>query len=90
MPCKDRKTLTLFNTITAVIETKGCWNRELRTAMKTQLVDDYLVRLCRARWNLFDRVVLSKRSELSPRRISKSRTSAGFPDPGENFPVRPI
>jgi hypothetical protein len=34
-----------FNTITTVIETKGCWNRELRTAMKTQLVDDYLVRL---------------------------------------------
>jgi hypothetical protein len=34
-----------FNTIAAVIETKGCWNRELRTAMKTQLVDDYLVRL---------------------------------------------
>ena len=34
-----------FNTITAVIETKGCWNRELRTAMKAQLVDDYLMRL---------------------------------------------
>ena len=31
---------------------------------------------------------LSERSELSPRRISKSRTSARFPDPGENFPVR--
>ena len=34
-----------FNTITAVIETKGCWNRELRIAMKIQLVDDYLMRL---------------------------------------------
>jgi hypothetical protein len=34
-----------FNVITAVIETKGCWNDELLTAMKTQLVDDYLVRL---------------------------------------------
>jgi hypothetical protein len=34
-----------FNTITAVIETKGCWNPELLTAMKTQLVEDYLVRL---------------------------------------------
>jgi hypothetical protein len=34
-----------FNTITAVIETKGCWNPELLTAIKTQLVDDYLVRL---------------------------------------------
>jgi hypothetical protein len=34
-----------FNVITAVIETKGCWNNELFTAMKSQLVDDYLVRL---------------------------------------------
>jgi len=34
-----------FATITAVIETKGCWNRELLTAMKTQLVEDYLLRL---------------------------------------------
>jgi hypothetical protein len=34
-----------FATITAVIETKGCWNRELLTAMKTQLVEDYLFRL---------------------------------------------
>jgi hypothetical protein len=34
-----------LNVITAVIETKGCWNDELLTAMKTQLVDDYLVRL---------------------------------------------
>ena len=34
-----------FNTITAVIETKGCWNRELRIAMNTQLVDGYLVKL---------------------------------------------
>jgi len=31
--------------ITAVIETKGCWNPDLLTAMQTQLVDDYLVRL---------------------------------------------
>jgi hypothetical protein len=34
-----------FDVITAVIETKGCWNDELLTAMKPQLVDDYLVRL---------------------------------------------
>ena len=34
-----------FTTITAVIETKGCWNRDFLTAMKTQLVDDYLVKL---------------------------------------------
>lgn len=33
------------NVITAVIETKGCWNAELLTAMQTQLVEDYLVRL---------------------------------------------
>jgi hypothetical protein len=33
------------NVITAVIETKGCWNPELRSAMQTQLVEDYLVRL---------------------------------------------
>ena len=35
----------VFSTITAVIETKGCWNRELLTAMKAQLIDDYLVKL---------------------------------------------
>ncbi|MBI1879593.1 MAG: hypothetical protein HYR94_15470 [Chloroflexi bacterium] len=29
--------------ITAVIEVKGCWHDELKTAMKTQLVDRYLV-----------------------------------------------
>ena len=34
-----------LSTITAVIETKGCWNPELLTAIKTQLVDDYLIRL---------------------------------------------
>jgi hypothetical protein len=34
-----------YNVITAVIETKGCWNAELLTAMRTQLVEDYLVRL---------------------------------------------
>jgi hypothetical protein len=34
-----------FDAITAVIETKGCWNQELMTAIETQLHDDYLVRL---------------------------------------------
>jgi hypothetical protein len=34
-----------FDEITAVIETKGCWNAELMTAMQTQLRDDYLARL---------------------------------------------
>src|SRR5207245_124218 len=31
-----------YDTISAIIETKGSWNRELRTAMKSQLVDRYL------------------------------------------------
>jgi hypothetical protein len=35
----------VFSSITAVIETKGCWNREVLTAMRAQLVDDYLVKL---------------------------------------------
>ena len=34
-----------YDEITAVIETKGCWNAELMTAMQTQLKDDYLKRL---------------------------------------------
>ena len=34
-----------YNVITVVIETKGGWNAELLTAMTTQLVDDYMVRL---------------------------------------------
>jgi hypothetical protein len=34
-----------YRVITAVIETKGCWNAELLTAMRTQLVENYLVRL---------------------------------------------
>ena len=34
-----------FESITAVIETKGCWNRDLMTAVETQLHDDYLTRL---------------------------------------------
>jgi hypothetical protein len=28
--------------VSVVIEVKGCWNRELKTAMRTQLVDQYL------------------------------------------------
>jgi hypothetical protein len=31
-----------YDVITAIIETKGCWNPELNTAMKDQLVDRYL------------------------------------------------
>jgi glycosyltransferase involved in cell wall biosynthesis len=35
----------LFDPLTAVIETKGCWNRELYTAIDPQLVADYMVNL---------------------------------------------
>jgi len=35
----------VYDEITAVIETKGCWNRELFTALETQLYGDYMVRL---------------------------------------------
>lgn len=31
-----------FDSITAIIEVKGCWNEKLYTAMETQLVDRYL------------------------------------------------
>jgi len=34
-----------LDTITAVIETKGCWNAGLRTALQEQLADDYMARL---------------------------------------------
>lgn len=34
-----------YDFIVAVIETKGCWNPELLTAIETQLRDDYLARL---------------------------------------------
>jgi hypothetical protein len=34
-----------FDEISAVIESKGCWNAELTTAMETQLKDDYLARI---------------------------------------------
>jgi hypothetical protein len=34
-----------YDVIVAVIETKGCWNAELFTAIQTQLRDDYLKRL---------------------------------------------
>ncbi len=32
-----------LDAVTVIIEVKGCWNSELLTAMKTQLVDKYLV-----------------------------------------------
>lgn len=34
-----------YDTISAVIETKGCWNGELFTALEAQLFRDYMVRL---------------------------------------------
>ncbi len=33
---------TLYDTVTVIIEVKGCWHPALKTAMKTQLVDRYL------------------------------------------------
>ncbi|MEM9264764.1 MAG: hypothetical protein AAGA46_04500 [Cyanobacteria bacterium P01_F01_bin.13] len=32
----------LYDSITVIIEVKGCWHREVKTAIKTQLVDRYL------------------------------------------------
>ncbi len=32
----------IYDTVSAIIEVKGCWNRELLTAMKEQLVERYL------------------------------------------------
>ncbi|PIT00317.1 hypothetical protein TSA1_05715 [Bradyrhizobium nitroreducens] len=34
-----------YDTVTAIIETKGCWNPDLKTALEDQLYADYLVRL---------------------------------------------
>ena len=31
-----------FDTVRVIVETKGCWNGSLKTAMKTQLLDRYL------------------------------------------------
>jgi hypothetical protein len=39
--------------VTAVVEVKGCWNPELRTAMETQLVDRYLKNNDRCRHGLY-------------------------------------
>jgi predicted NACHT family NTPase len=35
-------TSKIYDTLTVIIEIKGCWNNELNTAMKTQLVNRYL------------------------------------------------
>jgi len=35
----------VYDTITAVIETKGCWNNELFSALRSQLFNEYMVRL---------------------------------------------
>lgn len=34
-----------FDVLTTIIEAKGCWNPGLKTAMQTQLHDDYLMRV---------------------------------------------
>jgi hypothetical protein len=36
---------TAYDLITAVIETKGCWNTALFTALKDQLYDDYMLKI---------------------------------------------
>ena len=36
---------TQYDAITAVIEVKGCWNRELFTGLKEQLFRDYMIKL---------------------------------------------
>lgn len=38
--CKNNRG---FESITVVIESKGCWNKELKTAMKSQLLKRYLI-----------------------------------------------
>jgi hypothetical protein len=30
-------------TLTTIVEVKGCWSRDVETALETQLVDDYLL-----------------------------------------------
>jgi len=32
----------VYNSVTVIVEVKGCWNRELKMAMRTQLVERYL------------------------------------------------
>jgi hypothetical protein len=39
---KSKADAEVYDRITVVIETKGCWNTELNTAMETQLVGQYL------------------------------------------------
>ena len=39
VPGADR---SRYDTVSVIIEVKGCWNKELSTAMQTQLVDRYL------------------------------------------------
>lgn len=34
--------MEIFDTVSAIIGVNGCWNRELFTAMKEQLVERYL------------------------------------------------
>lgn len=39
VPCAARDQ---YETVSAIVEAKGCWNSDLNTAMQTQLVDRYL------------------------------------------------
>lgn len=75
----------VLDVITAVIETKGCWNRELFTSLKNQLHDDYMMRLSapvgvylvgwfdRAKWDSSDRrrsKVPNLRADEAQRRLA--------------------
>jgi hypothetical protein len=42
-----------YAVISAIIETKGCWNSELNTAMRNQLVDRYLAENDKCRHGLY-------------------------------------
>ena len=90
----------LFDPIVAVIETKGCWNDELFTALQEQLFRDYMMRLnARAgiylvgwfdteKWDRRD----SRRRRVPKRSVDEAkaeldRQAAALP---EGFIVRPV
>jgi hypothetical protein len=90
----------LFDPIAAVIETKGCWNNELFTALEEQLFRDYMIRL-RAQagiylvgWFDFDRwdPEDSRRNRVPKISIdeAKARLDRQAAELPEGFVVRPV
>lgn len=81
-----------FQTIKVIIEVKGCWNRELNTAMKKQLIGQYLNNnSCRKgiylvgwfdckKWDEYD-----NRKKSTPRRISLSDARKKFSGQAEKL-----